>query len=121
MQPISDPNANKMERNATCDGLEPPLHDGMVLYPPVGVNFWLPLDIPNSTENRQLVSEILSKRKSLVIDGCFAYRTSEERHTSSFRFFLRDIPNMPSYAPDKDGKLTPAWNFNVTLSGNEAN
>ncbi len=117
IQPTSEPDAR---RNTTCDGLEPPPSNGVVLYPSTEVNFWVPLDVPDTTENRQLIREVLNKSESLVIDGCFAYRTGGGKHTSSFRFFLRDIPGKPSYIRDKDGNLTPAWNFNVNPTGNEA-
>jgi hypothetical protein len=109
---------NKIGRNAACDGLISTAPDGTVLYPQSGVNFWLPLDIPNTVENRQLIKDVLNKKKSLVIDGCFAYTTIGEKHLSWFRFFLRDLPNVSSYVLNGTGQSTPAWNFNEMSTGN---
>jgi hypothetical protein len=116
----TNPNTIEMERNVTCDGLEPRPYDGMVLYPVGGTNFWVPLYVPDTTDNQQLIREVLNKTKSLVIDGCFAYRTGGGKHTSAFRFFLRDVSGK-SFVADKNGNMVPAWKFNVTLTGNEAN
>lgn len=114
-------NSIKFEPNSTCSSLEPSATDGMVLYPSGPTNYWVPLDLPNTTENRQLLDEVMKKAKSLIVNGCFAYRTGGEKHTSAFRFFLRDVPNRSSLVTDKDGNSVPAWNFNATLSGNDAN
>lgn len=106
--------------NTSCSGLDPGPVNGVVIYPSGPTNLWLPLSVGDTIENRQLLDEIIKREKSLVIEGCFAYKAGGERHTSSFRFFLRDVPGK-SFVTDKNGKLVPAWNFNVTLTGNEAN
>ena len=106
--------------NSTCSGLDPKAADSMVLYPSGPMNFWLPLDVPDNDENRQLIEDVKKKTKSLVIEGCFAYRTAGGKHTSSFRFFLRDV-NQPSFTKDKEGNPVAAWNFNTDPSGNDAN
>ncbi len=120
----SQPDANddyQFGPNTTCVGLQPGSVDGVVLYPAGPTADWLPLDIPDTGENRQLVGEVLRKTKSLVIEGCFAYKTGGERHTSSFRFLLRDLPDKPSFVADQNGKQVPAWSFNTELAGNSAN
>jgi hypothetical protein len=114
-------NSIKFKPNFTCSSLEPSATDGMVLYPSGPTNYWVPLDLPNTAENRQLLDDVMKKAKSLVVDGCFAYRTGGEKHTSAFRFFLRDVSNRSSLVTHKDGNSVPAWNFNATLSGNDAN
>jgi hypothetical protein len=110
----------KLGPNTACTGLEPEPTDGMVIYPAGPTNIWLPLAVKDTTENRELIKEALNRTKSLVVEGCFAYRTGGEKHTSSFRFFLRDVLG-PSFIKDKNGNLGPAWNFNATPTGNEAN
>ncbi|MGD0100022.1 MAG: hypothetical protein ABSC60_06725 [Acidobacteriota bacterium] len=111
----------KLDPNTTCIGLEPKPANGIVLYPAAQTSYWVPMRIPDTAENRQLVAEVLKKTESLVIEGCFAYTTTGGKHTSSFRFFLRDTPNTPSLIFDKDGKIIHAWNFNAALTGNDAN
>ena len=106
--------------NTSCSGLNPGPVDGLVLYPSGPMNFWLPLSVGDTLENRQLLNEVIKREKSLVVEGCFAYKADGERHTSSFRFFLRDISG-PSLIKDKNGNPIPAWNFNMTLTGNAAN
>jgi hypothetical protein len=90
------------------------------VYPQEKTNYWFPFDVPDTSANRRPIEDVVSRKKSLVIDGCFAYRTGGTKHTSAFRYFLRDIPS-PSFTVDKDGKPIAAWNFNAALSGNEAN
>jgi hypothetical protein len=110
-------------RNSTCDGLEPKPPDGMVVYPAGAndsVNDLVPLDIQDSPDNRKLLQDALNRTKSIVIDGCFAYRTGGGKHTSSFRFLLRDKPGQPSFVLNKDGHPVPNWRFNALPSGNEA-
>lgn len=105
--------------NGTCAGLDPDPKRGTVLYPSGNANFWLPLSIPDTLENRSLLEAIKNRKQSLMIEGCFAYITAGQKHTSSFRFFLRDIPG-PSFA-SKQGSQSAAWNFNMALSGNHTN
>jgi hypothetical protein len=92
----------------------------VVLYPFGSGNFWLPLAIPDTPENRSLITDVSQKNKSLLIEGCFAYITETKKHTSAFRFLLRDVPGT-SFIANKSGEMVPAWNFNVALSGNDAN
>jgi hypothetical protein len=110
----------KLGQNASCAGLEPGEVDGTVVYPTGPANFWLPLSVLSTPENVQLIDEVKKKTKSLVIEGCFVYRTGGGKHTSAFRFFLRDIPDNPSFITGKDGNSIPAWNFNIDLTGNTA-
>jgi hypothetical protein len=113
----------QMNRNSTCDGLEPKPPDGMVVYPAGAndlVNDLVPLDIQDSPDNRKLIQDALNRTKSIIIDGCFAYRTGGGKHTSSFRFLLRDKPGQPSSVLNKDGHPVPNWRFNALPSGNEA-
>jgi hypothetical protein len=112
--------ANEMEENETCSGLEPIASRGFVLYPSGSGNFWMPLDLPDNPENRALIESVQKREKSLFIDGCFAYITATQKHTSAFRFILRDVPG-PSFTTDKQGNEVPAWNFNMALSGNQVN
>ena len=111
---------SKWSPNTSCDGLESPQGGGMVLYPSGSSNFWLPDAIPDTPENRKLVAEVLQKTKSLLIEGCFAYRTDGNQHTSAFRFLLRDISG-PSFVLNKNGESVAAWRFNSGLTGNDAN
>jgi hypothetical protein len=111
----------KFGPNSTCSGLEPKADHGVAVYPQEKTNYWVPFNVPDTSTNRRLIEDVLSKKESLVIDGCFAYRTGGQKHTSSFRFFLRDIPSSPSFTIDKEGNPIAAWSFNAALSGNEAN
>jgi hypothetical protein len=118
---IADGNGEKAEagENEMCSGLEPTPDRETVLYPNGPMNFWLPLDIPDTGDNRALLESVQKKQKSLVIDGCFAYITATQKHLSAFRFFLRDVAG-PSFVADKQGNQVPAWNFNLALDGNGA-
>jgi hypothetical protein len=106
--------------NNTCVGIKLNPKSGVVLYPTGSTDFWIPLRISDSPRNRSLLQAVAQKQKSLVIEGCIAYLTDGERHTSRFRFFLRDVPG-PSFIVDKNGNKAAAWNFNATLDGNDAN
>jgi hypothetical protein len=113
-------NSVQMGPNGTCVGLEPGPKDGMVLYPAGPTNFWLPLSIPNTPENLILIEDVKRRVKSLFIDGCFVYMATDGKHTSAFRYFLRDIPGQ-SFVTDKNRNQVAAWNFNAALNGNAAN
>jgi hypothetical protein len=106
--------------NITCKGLEPTPRDGIVFYP-IQAKMLVPQIIPDTLEKRQLIEAVMNRKESLVIDGCFAYRTVGEVHTSMFRYFLRDRPGISSFTPEMPRKPSTAWQFNVTLTGNEAN
>lgn len=106
----ADANTENIGPNVVCHGLGPRQADGLVIYPPGGGDYWLPFEIPDTPENKRIVDSVVKREGSLVIQGCFAYRAAGERRTSSFQFFLRDVPNQPS----------PNWRFNATLTGNEA-
>jgi hypothetical protein len=106
--------------NTSCSRLVPDALKGIVLYPTTGlVGGAVPTRIGDTPENRQLIDEVIKKEKSLVIEGCFAYETEGQRHTSSFRFFLRDTSG-PSFIKNNQGNLVDAWSFNTTLTGNAA-
>jgi len=116
---VGQPDVTHFGPNNTCVGLDPDPKAGMVLYPAGNTNFWIPLDIPDTPENRLLLEAVQKREQSLVIEGCFAYIAATQRHTSAFRFFLRDVSG-PSFV-NKDGAMVPVWNFNATLDGNQAN
>jgi hypothetical protein len=105
--------------NQTCSNLKPDPQRGVVLYPSGTTDVWLPLNIPDALENQLLLKAIQNKEQTLVIEGCFAYLTATQEHTSAFRYFLRDVPG-PSFLTPKQGRPTPAWNFNMALDGNRA-
>jgi hypothetical protein len=106
-------------RNRSCEGLEPVRNTGVVVYPNAA-NYWLPFDIPNTPENKEIFNAALSRQKTLMIEGCFAYLTFTERHTSAFRFFLRDTAEAPRCRIESSELKCP-WNFNAMLSGSDAN
>jgi hypothetical protein len=112
-------NQTSLGTNDSCSNLEPETTQGIVIYPSGPTNFWLPLNVKDTPENRQLLNEVVERTKSLIIEGCFAYIAGSDRHTSAFRFFLRDVSG-PSVIKDKNGISTAAWNFNATLTGNNA-
>jgi len=118
--PLSDGTEPSISPNVSCEGLKPREPDGLVIYPPGGINYWLPFDIEDSGENRKFFEAVMARQSTLIIEGCFAYRVGKEPHTSAFRFFLRDRPGEPSWTM-QDGKPAPNWHFNAMLSGNEAN
>lgn len=117
------PGGSGMGLNRTCTDLKTQPENGLVIYPSAeGVpNYWIPMSIPDTAQNRLLLEDVRTKAESLVIEGCFAYHAASQAHTSSFRFFLRDIPSSPSFIAGKDGKPAAAWGFNAVLTGNEAN
>ena len=117
----ADANSVISARNDTCVGLEPGPLDGTVLYPTQRGNFWIPLTIPDTPHYNALIQRVVNRQQSLLISGCIAYRTTDGKaRTSSFQFFLRDIPG-PSFAMGKDGQSSARWNFNVAVDGNSAN
>jgi hypothetical protein len=119
VEPTNSPSEN-LGPNAVCENVEPAIGAGIVIYPASTTNFWLPLEIPDTPEDRKIVAAALERRNSLVIEGCIAYRTFGKTHKSWFRFFLRDVQGQPSFVM-KDGKLLPNWNFNAMITGNGAN
>jgi len=111
-----------MGRNITCDGTQPKPTDGYVIYPQIeSTTSVVPLDISNTPSNRQMIDAVLNKTGSLLIEGCFAYRTGGGPHTSAFRFFLRDIPDQRSFVAGENGKPDTGWRFNYSPVGNSAN
>jgi hypothetical protein len=119
VQERSEPNEPDLPPNNTCSGLIPNPTRGYVLYPEVPVKFWTGFTIENSAGNRSLLRRVQDRKATLIIDGCVAYIASGARHTSEFRFLLRDAPG-PSMVLGKDGMI-PGWNFNPALTGNQAN
>lgn len=111
----------KVGPSLMCEGLEPKPNEGVALYPDGNTNFWLPLTIDDTQVNRQLIDAVLKRNQSLLIEGCFAYITGGEAHTSSFSYFLRDEPGKPSFVVDSSGKVVSSWGFNLNLNGNSAN
>lgn len=106
-------------KNETCEGLNPSKDSGFTIYPS-SVKFW----IPYAFEDRPMIADILARKGSLVIEGCVAFNTFGKRHTSGFRFFLRDVPGQSCWASN-EGITTPkgtitCWNFNGMLNGNYA-
>jgi len=107
-------------KNETCAGLHANPATGIVLYPTAAPTHVIPMVMENAPENLSILEKVRERNQSLIIDGCFVYRTAGAEHFSSFRFFLRDVPG-PSVLLDKDGKPIPAWSFNAALSGNDVN
>ena len=101
----------KLPRNSTCDGLRPDPKNGVVVYPGNAIKFFIPDDISDTPSHSKLLDVARSRKESIVIDGCVAYVTVGETHTSQFRVFLRDV-NRPGYPP---------WEFNLMQNGNSAN
>lgn len=104
------------QENTTCRGLKPAPHSGITIYPGT-VKFW----IPYSFEDKKMIAYILERKGSLVVEGCIAFLTFGQRHTSEFRFFLRDTLG-PSCWAAKEGITTlqgvmQCWNFNGMLRG----
>ncbi|MGA8939212.1 MAG: hypothetical protein WB439_08610 [Acidobacteriaceae bacterium] len=114
------PDPTRFGHNSTCEGLHPNKNGGMTVYPSGATNFWIPLSVEDTPDNRILIAAVQNRSQSLVLEGCFAYLTDGAAHTSAFRFFLRDIPG-PSFATNKEGTQVEAWNFNATFDGNDAN
>jgi hypothetical protein len=56
--PAADPDVVKIDRNTTCDGLDPKPSDGLVIYPPGGTNYWLPSEIADTPDNRQMMTRL---------------------------------------------------------------
>jgi hypothetical protein len=108
----------ELDPNSACDSLDIIEGSGAVIYPTGPTNFWLPLEIPDTPDNRKIVTAVVARQNSLVIDGCIAYRTAGKSHKSWFRFFLRDVPGQ-SFV-EKDGNFVPNWMFNSMLTGNGA-
>lgn len=122
---IHDEIANPIPPNRTCDKIVAKADTGLALYPGTTKSYALPYEIADSQENRALFREVIDHKTTLIVEGCFAYQTFGERHTSMFRFFLRDIPgdstcSLITEGVDK-GKWHCGWNFNAMTSGNEAN
>jgi hypothetical protein len=75
-------------RNAACDALEPDATAGIVLYSTniPGLKNWTVHTFDDTPESRQISLDAVSRRGSIVIDGCVAYRTFGQKHTVAFRF-----------------------------------
>jgi hypothetical protein len=106
--------------NLTCEGVEPADNAGIIIYPASSTNFWLPLEIPDTPEDRKLISAASERHNSLVIEGCIAYRSSGKTRKSWFRFFLRDVEGQPSFIVNKEGNRVQNWRFNAMTTGNGA-
>lgn len=114
----------EMGRNETCEGLEPKQATGAVIYPQAtGMTSLIPLTIPDTADNKKIIDAALNRTGSLVVDGCLVYITGSAKHTSAFRFFLRDEPGKPSFIAGEPSKPSShyEWRFNATLMGNDAN
>jgi hypothetical protein len=111
IEPSNNPAEHNLGPNTACDGLVAAGDTaGMVIYPTNATNIWVPYEIPDTPEDRNIIGAALAHRNSLVIEGCLAYRTGGKAHKSAFRFFLRDVPNQPS----------SQWNLNAMTTGNYA-
>lgn len=120
--PLEGTDVTKFGPNDTCGGLDPGKEHGFVVYPGTDTKAWVVADLSQIQDGQSIGQRILAHSASLVIEGCVAYLTQGERHTSSFRFFLRDVPGRLSWSAGPPGQPgNPNWNFNLTLDGNEAN
>lgn len=120
VSPTSGANSSHFGPNNACKGLIPELKRGAAVYP-APANYFYPAEIENTTDNQNLIRNILSQAQTLVMDGCFAYLSQGAPHKSAFRFFLRDIHGSPSFITDKSGEFIPKWNFQAALDGDQAN
>jgi hypothetical protein len=107
------PDTPLLAPNSTCEGLETDSLRGIPIFPIQNINFWVPESFPNSLEYKKIFKDAADKKGSLIIDGCFVYRTAAtaaEKHGTSFSFFLRDTP----------WETSAKWNFNALPMGNNA-
>jgi hypothetical protein len=121
--PAEGPDTSTFGANNACDGIEPNPNGGVSIYPLGGPQYFWPDDLSRVSEYQKWEEAVLARRGTLVIEGCVAYLTMASKHTSAFRFFLRDIPGQPSYVPsqpDKPGSGS-RWPFNQALDGNYSN
>ncbi len=119
--PLEGSDTTNFGPNDACDGLEPSKEHGFVVYPGTDTRAWVMGDFSQIQDGQSMRQQVLARRGSVVIEGCVAYLTQRERHTSGFRFFLRDVPGTSSWSPGAPGQQgNPNWNFNLTLDGNEA-
>ena len=51
----------------------------------------MPYAFEDTEQQRQFAADAAARKKSLVVEGCFAYTASDVPHTSAFRFFLRTL------------------------------
>lgn len=109
--------------NRTCDGLEYGKAEALVLYQGTSTKFWLTGNWTEPSDEKAVAAELLARTGSLIVEGCILYDTMDGQKFSAFRFFLRDIPGA-SFTMQKgdDGKThpAPAWMFNLTGTGNNA-
>jgi len=126
-----DPDAEPRARNTACDGLVPSADSGLVIWPG-NTNFGMQYSFEDTEQHRQFAADAATRKKSLVVEGCFAYTTAGAAHTSAFRFFLRDTAPSggsfrqsntpgPGCEPLLNGTNQCRWMFNSMLSGNDAN
>ncbi|HUZ63123.1 MAG TPA: hypothetical protein VMU82_05365 [Acetobacteraceae bacterium] len=105
--------------NTTCDGLTPTRGEGAVIYPGKTDSF-IESDFSDTPGDRAIVIQARTRQKTMIIDGCIAYRTFDSDHISEFRFMLRDVPG-PSCIITGVEKIGCAWHFNSTGTGADAN
>ncbi len=105
--------------NTACDGLTPTRGEGAVIYPGK-TNAFIESDFPDTPGNRAIVIQARTRQKTMIIDGCIAYRTFNSDHISKFQFMLRDVPG-PSCIIIGVENMNCAWHFNATGTGADAN
>lgn len=116
--------------NTTCEGVRLAADGGFVISPGK-TNFYSRHSFENTERYRQDAADAAARKRSLVVEGCVAYVTIDGPHTSSFRFFLRDVQqhesfyqsDTPEFGCDltRNGKYACLWMFNGMLTGNDMN
>jgi hypothetical protein len=105
-------------RNAACDALEPDATAGIVLYSTniPGLKNWTVHTFDDTPENRQISLDAVSRRGSIVIDGCAAYRTLGQKHTVAFRIFCEGRTRAKLLARKGGRSLQRQGPFSVGIS-----
>ena len=107
--------------NIACSELDIKSSPSLILYPGTTDSFWLIWHWNGKESEKGVISKLLNRSESLIVDGCILYETMGDIH---FRYFLRDVPG-PSFSSHTGGngenKISPSWTFNVANTGNDAN
>jgi hypothetical protein len=115
-----EPRNTIIERpNRTCEGLDPDAVGGLVIYP-AKTEVIILSNFQDSIDNRASAIAARNRSQTLIVEGCIAYRTFKDAHTSKFRFFLRDVPG-PSCVTIDVSHINCPWQFHPIGIGNEAN